>query len=197
MEKKLDLRVQKTYRNLFTALQELLCEKGLNDITVTELCERAQTRKATFYKHFGDKTELFSFMIQEIQREYQSSIYEAAKQKKESPDGDSYYTSIFLYYLNFLETHETMVFHMMQDDSRTVTFDLLSRHIQDDLTRHLLKDQKAGILLSAPAELVAAMYTGVITQSSRWWLRQKTRMPKEELARQFDTLVRCFQSGQP
>lgn len=35
---------------------------------MTELCEKAVIRKATFYKHFGDKTELLVYMIQEIQR---------------------------------------------------------------------------------------------------------------------------------
>ena len=35
---------------------------------MTELCEKAVIRKATFYKHSGDKTELLVYMIQEIQR---------------------------------------------------------------------------------------------------------------------------------
>ena len=34
---------------------------------MTELCEKAVIRKATFYKHFGDKTELLVYMIQEMQ----------------------------------------------------------------------------------------------------------------------------------
>lgn len=191
MEKKLDLRVQKTYQNLFTALQELLCEKGLNDITVTELCDRAQTRKATFYKHFGDKTELFVFMVQEMQREYDRSLAE----KPDACDRNSYYTKIFLYYLDFLEQHEPMILKMMQDRSRSVTFDLLSSQIQRDLTIHLHEDQKKGLSLSASPELVAAMYTGVIIYSSRWWLSQKVRIPKENLAMQFDNLVHCFQNA--
>ena len=78
MKKNLDLRVQKTYRSLTQAMQELLSEKGLDEITVTELCERAQTRKATFYKHFGDKYELFTFMIRELQEEYNNSVQETA-----------------------------------------------------------------------------------------------------------------------
>lgn len=190
MEKKLDLRVQKTYHNLFAAMQELLCEKGLGDITVTELCDRAQTRKATFYKHFGDKTELFVFMVQEIQEEYHRSL--AAK--PDAYDEKSYYTKIFLYYLDFLEQHEPMVLKMMQDRSRSITFDLLSEQIQRDLTLRLHEDQKKGLSLSSSPELVAAMYTGVITYASRWWFSQKTRIPKETLAMQFDNLVRCFQN---
>ena len=68
MEKKLDLRVQKTRSALTNALYDLMCQKSLDEITVTELCEKAMVRKATFYKHFGDKTELLVYMIQEMQR---------------------------------------------------------------------------------------------------------------------------------
>ena len=68
MEKPLDLRVLKTRKALTAALYSLLCEKSMDNITVTELCERAVVRKATFYKHFGDKNELLTYMIQELQR---------------------------------------------------------------------------------------------------------------------------------
>ena len=103
MKKNLDLRVQKTYRSLTQAMQELLSEKGLDEITVTELCERAQTRKATFYKHFGDKYELFTFMIRELQEEYDNSVQETANDH----DAEAYYTGMFLYYLDFLKNIKT------------------------------------------------------------------------------------------
>ena len=51
--KKPDLRVQKTRSALTSALYDLLCQKSFDDVTVTELCEKAVIRKATFYKHFS------------------------------------------------------------------------------------------------------------------------------------------------
>ena len=189
MERKLDLRVQKTYHNLFSALQALLCEKGLNDITVTELCDRAQTRKATFYKHFSDKNELFAFFIQELQTEYKQNF-----QTFNAQEPVSYYVGIFLYYLNFLEHHEQMILRMMQDHSRNTTFELLSSQVQQDLVLHLYEDNKNGVHLTTTPELLAAMYTGVIVNTSRWWISQRKRMTKEEVAKQFEMLVRCFQN---
>lgn len=61
MEKKLDLRVQKTRSALLNALYDLMSQKSLDDITVTKICEKAVIRKATFYKHFSDKTELLFY----------------------------------------------------------------------------------------------------------------------------------------
>ena len=58
---KQDLRITKTYRALTEAFFELLSQKKFEDITVNEICNRAVVRRATFYKHFGDKFEFFVF----------------------------------------------------------------------------------------------------------------------------------------
>ena len=59
MEKPLDLRIQKTYQSLIGAFLQLLKEKPFETITVHEICDMAMVRRATFYKHFGDKYEFF------------------------------------------------------------------------------------------------------------------------------------------
>ena len=61
MEKKLDLRIQKTYQALHNAFTILLEEKNFEEITVNELCDAAMIRRTTFYKHFADKYEYFQF----------------------------------------------------------------------------------------------------------------------------------------
>jgi AcrR family transcriptional regulator len=97
MEKQLDLRIQKTRKALTGALYDLLCEKSLDDITVTELCNRAVIRKATFYKHFGDKTELLAYMIQELQRISLEENKLGMMRKCQS----SYYIGVFRYFIEF------------------------------------------------------------------------------------------------
>ena len=49
MEKKMDLRIQKTYLSLPQAYTELLDEEKFEDFTINELCERAMIRRTTFY----------------------------------------------------------------------------------------------------------------------------------------------------
>ena len=48
MEKKIDLRLQKTYQSLHAAFTELLEEKRFEELTVGELCDRAAIRRTTF-----------------------------------------------------------------------------------------------------------------------------------------------------
>ena len=54
----MDLRIQKTRRNIFNAFIELREKYPLERITVKELCERAQISKQTFYLHYHDMYDL-------------------------------------------------------------------------------------------------------------------------------------------
>ena len=56
---KMDRRSRRTRNALTAALMALLKEKPLKNITVTELAERADVNRATFYVHFQDVYDMF------------------------------------------------------------------------------------------------------------------------------------------
>ncbi len=62
---KLDPRVRRTRQMLFQAFQELLVEKGFDQISVQDIAERSTLNRATFYDHFPDKFALLEAMISE------------------------------------------------------------------------------------------------------------------------------------
>lgn len=53
-----DARVRYTRMIIEQSFLELLGEKPVSKITVTELCEKAQINRATFYKHYLDISDL-------------------------------------------------------------------------------------------------------------------------------------------
>lgn len=53
-----DARVRYTRMIIEKCFLELVLEKPVSKITVTELCERAQINRATFYKHYQDVPQL-------------------------------------------------------------------------------------------------------------------------------------------
>ena len=65
---KSDRRTRRTRRRLSGALVELIQEKRFNDITVQNVIERADVGRATFYKHFRDKEDLFDQQWQGLNR---------------------------------------------------------------------------------------------------------------------------------
>lgn len=59
-----DLRVKKTKRAIMAAFNELLKEKKLDKISVTELAEKAEINKGTFYLHYTDIYALYQEALQ-------------------------------------------------------------------------------------------------------------------------------------
>lgn len=59
-----DLRVMKTKRAIMAAFDALLQEKKLDKISVTELAEKAEINKGTFYLHYTDIYALYQDALQ-------------------------------------------------------------------------------------------------------------------------------------
>src|SRR5512139_3251865 len=53
-----DRRVLRTRATLREALVRLILERGWDDISVQDVCDRANVGRSTFYSHFADKEEL-------------------------------------------------------------------------------------------------------------------------------------------
>lgn len=66
MVKKTDLRKLRTRKLLRQALVELMQEKGLEKITISDLTTRAEVNRGTFYLHYKDVTDL----LQQCQQQF-------------------------------------------------------------------------------------------------------------------------------
>ncbi len=64
--RKTDRRSRKTRAALVQALMALLREKPLKSITITELTDRADVNRATFYIHFQDVYDMFAYVREEF-----------------------------------------------------------------------------------------------------------------------------------
>src|SRR5712691_188833 len=53
-----DRRVRRTRRLLRDALLALVRERGWDEVSVSDVCERAEVGRSTFYTHFAHKEEL-------------------------------------------------------------------------------------------------------------------------------------------
>src|SRR3954469_23016068 len=64
----IDPRIRRTRQMLFTALEELLAEKGFDAITMQHLAERSTVNRGTIYAHFKDKFALLAALVEETFR---------------------------------------------------------------------------------------------------------------------------------
>lgn len=58
LNERADLRVRRTRRLLWEALLAELAGRPFEEISVTDICERAMVHRTTFYKHYEDKYAL-------------------------------------------------------------------------------------------------------------------------------------------
>ena len=92
-----DKRIRKTKKNLKKALVEMLANASLDQISVTELCKKADTSRITFYSHYSDKfalvDDIFADMLEIGYADYRR------RQQEYNPSG-----SVVQGYVNVLDT---------------------------------------------------------------------------------------------
>ena len=74
-----DLRVIKTKRLIKNALIELMAEKELSSITITELSAKALINRKTFYRHYDDIAQVVAEIENEILSEFAAALRSANK----------------------------------------------------------------------------------------------------------------------
>ena len=190
-EKPLDLRIQKTHKALIDAFLKLLEEKRFENITVNEICDLAMVRRATFYKHFGDKYEFFTFMIQYIQEEF---FHNAAPAESPEPSIEPY-ISIVKNTLDFLDENDALVHSVMESGVFPILLNIISEQIVRDVKERFRNDAKNGVELMLAPELMAQAYTGALVNIARWWVTHKQSASKEEMVGQITKLIKRFRDN--
>lgn len=76
----MDLRIERTRTLLCQAFEGLMSEKPLQDISVSELCERAMIRRSTFYDHFADKADFVGYYIRRFRDELSAVLTGPSRQ---------------------------------------------------------------------------------------------------------------------
>lgn len=71
-----DLRVIKTKKALHQAFIELINEKNFENISITDICKKAQVNRGTFYGHYVQKEDLFNEVMEEIMNDLLKAYFE-------------------------------------------------------------------------------------------------------------------------
>ena len=180
---KQDLRITKTYMALTSTFLKLLEQKRFEDITVNELCECAMVRRATFYKHFADKTEFFTFVVKEVQRNF------LEKNTSNIVNPQQFYQNIISSMFDFVDENESLVSSATKSSMFPLLLDVISEQTSMDILEQLKKDEQNGISLNASPVVLAQLFTGALMNITKWWVVQKKKIPKEQIVHQTCVLL--------
>lgn len=183
MEKKVDLRVQRTKKAILETFFSLLEEKHFNNISVIDICEKALINRGTFYTHFQDKNQLLEKIVYDMMMNFDDEV--------DKVHGDSdmmvYYNDIFDVSLAFIYENRARLKTLVTNADAT----LMSNQAHAVIKNNIMK--KVGRLPSTTEislEILAEFFAGGLIQVVAWWVQTDCKVPAEEIKTQLFGLVK-------
>ncbi len=182
-DKKIDLRIRRTYKLLLDALATLIEEKPFEKITVTDICDKAMVHRTTFYKHFEDKYHLLRYGITEIQL-----ILNVENLANDQNIGlIDHCLIIFENLLSLLLNNKKLhilVSSGLEDSIGAIFFDLVAKDLLSKM------DKKNTPQKGIPSAFTASFYVGAIISVAKWWFDDGMKIPVEDMLGYMDAQLK-------
>jgi AcrR family transcriptional regulator len=176
MSDKPDRRSQRTRHLLSAALVELIREKEYNTITVSDIIDRANVGRSTFYTHFRDKDDLF---VGELDR-----VIELLSQRIPNQEEMPYFPSLGLF------RHVGEEYQLYKSLLWGPGIDLLIKHMQKSLSKRIEQGLlESGQEFNIPIPILANFIAGSFLTLLQWWLENKMVYSPEEMDKSFKELI--------
>lgn len=185
MSVKEDLRVRKTKRALFDAFMRLVGEKTIDEITVNELCEAADIRRATFYKHYSDKYDFLTAYTGFLRDNFDSIMRKSGKPTLTA----DYYVAYAKRIVGFITENEVAIDNIYKSNLFPAVMSTIVEQNYKDTCDRLRVSVADGMKISASVEVTASMCAGGVATTIYHWLRGGKKMSPDELAEQIGAVV--------
>lgn len=170
---KSDRRTEYTKAVIRHAFLQLLKEKTIEEITVTEICRLADINRATFYRHYENQYDLLSYLEEKMLDDIKKSVYECGA------DIDKLTEMILC---KFYEQRE--IWTLLLGKHANLGFQTKIYNFFDE---HFAKEDK-----SKESELKYRFllygYSGIIDS----WAKNGMKIPPKEIANDISNIRRCL-----
>lgn len=179
MNMKTDARVRYTKMMIHNVFIDLLKEKPVTKISVTEICKRAEINRTTFYKHYLDVYDL----LEQIEKE-------TAEQLKHMLDSQNIGSArqILLYILDALKNHRELFFALAENG---MDKSFLSR-LALICYQYYLPDKASALSTLGEDDERFVQYcfiVGGINSIIEYWMRTDMKRSPDELADSIEHLL--------
>lgn len=147
-----DRRFARTQDDLLTAFRDLVLSRGYDDVTVSDIVERANVGRSTFYEHFENKDDLFRHSLRSIVPALADAVCD-----------DCDRTRLDMVVRHFWDRRDVMP-TMTGGSARVVMIGYLAEEIETRLARrHRQTKRAAGLPLHLIATQIAEAQWGLLT----------------------------------
>lgn len=183
----MDRRQRKTREAIFSAFTELLSEKNFNRITVSDIIERADIGRATFYAHFETK----DYLLKELCKELFCHIFDSSGESDHNhrhifncnaPD------SVFKHLFEHLYKNDNQILELLSSENN----ELFLRYFKTNLLRlvesqlETFSNKKASII---PQDFYINHIAATFVETVRWWIENKMQQSPQEITEYFLAVI--------
>jgi AcrR family transcriptional regulator len=166
-----DPRIARTRRSLQEALFDLARERGLDDISVADIADRAGVNRSTFYQHYSDKDTLLADAIDAVVEQASTEIPTLAEVALDPPP-------ILIDYLRHVEENAAVYTRIFGEHGSPVVVARLRQRIQA-IVIDAVATSHADTFTDVPPDVLAAGLSGSVLGVLEVWLARDPRPPVE------------------
>ncbi len=184
MREKVDARVIRTKEKLVSSFMDLIGKDKFENITVNDICEHANVKRATFYKHYTDKYDFFKYVVVTLR-----DSFDEKWNKRDAQDLSDYFSGYAFSLIDFFDSHDDVISKLCQS---TVSSTMFSIALSQNLTDTKLKLEAVGTKAQGSAHSVnvfSSMLVGGVFHTLINWVQSGKSMPKEELKSELEAII--------
>lgn len=186
MTKKEDLRITKTKAALTNAFYTMLEKMTLEEITVNDLCEQAEVRRATFYKHFNDKNDFITYIVKDVRESFEKEVFDTQTDLYPTKE---YYHKYVEALMTYLLKRNDAIRNIVLSSARPTLIEVFAKQNLNDTKRLLEKSQQVGMKLISTPNVVASMLVGGTTRAIVDWFEDENRVPVDTLLAEIKKII--------
>ena len=181
MDKKTDRRVLKTKRAIYNAFVELLSEKEINHITITDISKKADINRKTFYNYYSNTYEV----MEEIEN-LTADTFIKRLDAIEFTNMTDFLTEIFSQFTETINSDLDFFSHLFKTNNRSILIVKIVEAIKEYIRKRIEKEQELDI---QKFNIVADFYIpGILSVYMNWFINNHN-IPIEELSHILTDLI--------
>ncbi len=173
-----DLRVRRTHKLLWEALMAELSGRAFQEITVTDICERAMVHRTTFYKHYEDK---YALLEQGMQQMYDALVAEVVHAPPSAFSADHpppYFVRMF----EHVAEHQHFYKLMLCGEGIGRFQKLVKEYIAEQASANVRAWTPANQHFAFPPAMQVQFFAGAVLSLLAWWLENDMPLSPRSMA---------------
>jgi AcrR family transcriptional regulator len=167
----MDPRIARTRQSLQEALFDLARERGLDEISVADIAERAGVNRSSFYQHYSDKDTLLADAIDAVVEAAGTEIPVLSEISPEPP-------AILVAYLRHVEENAAVYARVFGEHGSPLALARLRDRVQT-IVIDAVASSHADTFGDIPPDVLAAGLSGSVLGVIDAWLARDPRPPVE------------------